>query len=82
MWKVQDEESIILYVGRIHIDKDPMKLVQTASLIAASTRKFRMVVIGDGPMLSEVQNAVRLTESISDRFIWLGAQPRSVIADF
>ena len=74
VWHVDPDEMVIIYVGRLDHEKDPMQLVHTANLLAVTRLKFRIVVIGDGPLRAQLMRSVRVSLVLRDHFIWLGSQ--------
>jgi glycosyltransferase involved in cell wall biosynthesis len=81
-WGIEPSEKVIIFVGRIHRDKEPMNIVKTAEILSKiTTVPFRMLVVGNGPMLEEVKNAVNDTESIRNKFIWFGFASRETLPE-
>jgi glycosyltransferase involved in cell wall biosynthesis len=82
-WNIEPDEKVIIFVGRIHRDKEPMNIVRTAELLSKKTIvPFRMLIVGDGPMLDDVKKAVNDTETIRDKFIWFWSVGRETLSEF
>lgn len=62
----------VLYVGRLHPQKDVLTLVRAAALLR--TRQARVVIVGDGPDRSMLERAVR-DLGCQDVVTLLGAVP-------
>jgi glycosyltransferase involved in cell wall biosynthesis len=81
-WGIGPDEKVIIFVGRIHKDKEPMNIVKTAEILSETTTfPFRIVVVGDGPMLWEVKREVNNSENIRDKFIWFGSVNRETLPE-
>ena len=63
--RTRDRESLIVgFVGRLSTEKNPELFLRTAALVHAQSPSTRFVVIGDGPLRSEMHalaKALRLT---------------------
>ncbi len=64
--------SRVLYVGRLHPQKDVLTLVRAAALL--ETRHVRVIIIGDGPDRPMLESAVREL-GLRDVVTLLGAVP-------
>jgi len=65
-------EILVGYVGRLHADKDPINLVRALEQVPADIlQKMHVVLIGDGSLRSEVEEAV-LSSGISEHLTLLG----------
>ena len=68
---VKPEEIIISTVSVLRSFKNPQTIVQACGLLAQRSVPFKLLVAGDGAMLSELQQlAVEL--GVSERIQWLG----------
>jgi glycosyltransferase involved in cell wall biosynthesis len=66
-------DIVIGYVGRLHSEKGPRYLIEAASLILKTTRRFRLVVVGDGPEAAHLRRMVE-AHGLSDRVEFTGMQ--------
>ncbi len=55
---LEDESTVILFVGRLHPYKDPFTLLRAVSLLANQGRNVRLVVVGDGPLSNSFHKMV------------------------
>jgi glycosyltransferase involved in cell wall biosynthesis len=51
-----DGEPILLFVGRLVEEKDLSDLVAANNIMKQNGRKFKLVLVGDGPMRSELES--------------------------
>ena len=51
-------DIVIGYVGRLHPEKGPGYLIEAAALMSKTTRRFRLVMVGDGPEASRLRRMV------------------------
>jgi glycosyltransferase involved in cell wall biosynthesis len=49
------DDPILLFVGRLVQEKDLEDLVKTDRILKADKKKFRIVIVGDGPMRSQLE---------------------------
>lgn len=76
------EARLIVHMGRFAYQKDPLLALRVfAAFLAteAAAATDRLVMIGDGPLLSEGQ-ALATELGIAEKVIFLGHQPREAIA--
>lgn len=52
-----DAAPLLLFVGRLVKEKDLADLVAAANLLRARGRRFQLVIVGDGPMRAELEEA-------------------------
>lgn len=67
---IAPDEKIVLFVGRLAEQKNPLFAVETASKLP---RGWRMLLIGDGPLRHQVDNHVQ-SLGCSDKLILAGAR--------
>jgi glycosyltransferase involved in cell wall biosynthesis len=53
-----DHTPVVLLVSRLVKEKDLADLVEAARILAASGERFRLVLVGDGPMRAELEAAL------------------------
>ncbi|HST32203.1 MAG TPA: glycosyltransferase [Solirubrobacteraceae bacterium] len=51
-------ELTLLTVGRLDAEKNPLLLAEIAALLAAGGRRWRLQVVGDGPMREQLQQRI------------------------
>lgn len=77
-----DEASrpLILFVGRLERQKDPILLVRSFAHVVSRLRGARLLVVGEGGLR---QDAERLSAElgITEAVHWLGFQPHETLAD-
>lgn len=56
-WRVCDRRPAVLYVGRVSREKDVGMLPALLSALHARRCHYRLIVVGGGPMLPELQSA-------------------------
>ena len=67
-----NNEKIILFLGRVTLQKGPDYFVETAKKILEYEKNVKFIMVGDGDMLSRMINRVAEL-GISDKFIFTGA---------
>src|SRR5690625_5797431 len=66
-----NRESFYLFVGRISEEKGIRTLIRAWKKLGASSR-FKLVILGEGPLKSELEHSSRDMENIS----WVGVAER------
>ena len=70
------DDRLILFVGRLEQQKDPVLLVEAFAAAQANARNLRLVVVGDGGLLEDAQR--RAAEcGVAARVHWLGYRGRA-----
>lgn len=54
-----EDDALIVYIGRIAAEKQPMMLVETMERLMASDQNATMVIVGDGPDLASLRGEIR-----------------------
>ena len=78
------EARLIVHMGRFAYQKDPLLALQAFDAFLAAEgqpKTDRLVMIGDGPLLP-IGKALAVDLGIADKVLFLGHQPRSVIASW
>jgi len=52
---LENDEKIILYVGRFEWEKDPEILIRSFKIVLESHRDWKLIMAGDGPLLREMK---------------------------
>jgi glycosyltransferase involved in cell wall biosynthesis len=68
---VREGDLLILSVARLAADKGLEYLIQAAAILQRTERRFHVVIAGDGPVRSQLQNLAR-SLSITQRVTFLG----------
>lgn len=71
-----DDEICIGSVGNLFPVKDHMTLLQAVSIVAETGRKWRLLVVGEGPELPKLREFVDAHAALRSRVSWLGASNR------
>lgn len=75
----KDDDRIILFVGRMTNEKQPVKMIDIFSKLAKEDENFRLLMIGIGELRTQVENSVlqhqmknrvRLIDKIPNSEIW------------
>ena len=74
----EDSDIVIGHVGAMNILRDPLTIVTATALLAAQDERWRLVIVGEGPLREEVVRSVRKL-GIEQRVTLLGN--RQDIAD-
>ena len=72
--------EVLVYVGRLDRQKDPLLLLQAFKLALAQDNNLHLVIVGDGALRSKVEAAL-LREKLRDRVTMTGMLNRQAIAD-
>jgi glycosyltransferase involved in cell wall biosynthesis len=73
---VSDGDPLVMQVGRLAEQKDPLAFVQGAEVVLRSCPQARFVMVGDGPMHTEVENYIR-HKGLSNRVFSVGHRPNA-----
>lgn len=77
---IQPEEILLSTVSVLRPFKNPQTIVEACGLLAKRAVPFRLLVAGDGAMLSDLQK-LAADVGVADKIHWLGyrADPRSLL---
>jgi glycosyltransferase involved in cell wall biosynthesis len=56
-WGAGEDDLVVMYVGRVAPEKNLAVLMRAFAAIASATPRARLVVVGDGPALTQVRRA-------------------------
>jgi glycosyltransferase involved in cell wall biosynthesis len=76
---ISPKRQIVGTISRIEEQKDPRTLIDTAKLVTKRLPDTCFMLVGDGPLLSEMQTLAKV-KGVSDKVIFTGYQVN--IADF
>ncbi len=68
---IADDETMILYVGRIAIEKRSLSLFNALLPVLEANTKAKVVFVGDGPIFKQLTKTAKLA-GYEDRFIFTG----------
>jgi glycosyltransferase involved in cell wall biosynthesis len=76
---VSESARLLVFVGRLDLQKDPILLLQAFAKTAQPTPDVHLVIVGDGTLRSAVESAIQSMQLVG-RVTLLGVQPRTEIA--
>lgn len=68
---IKDDEKMLLYVGRIAVEKRSLDLYNSIVAVLEKDSKLKMVFVGDGPIYKQLLKNTQYT-SVKDRIIFTG----------
>lgn len=80
-WGIPTDAPLLLWVGRIDRQKDPLLLLDAFSRIAGARPNARLILLGDGVLRKPLEVAIR-ERQLSNRVLLLGLQPLAHVADW
>lgn len=69
---------LVLFVGRLELQKDPLLLIRSAAAAHAALPGLRLLVAGEGGLKAEAQRLAS-EMGIADRVAWMGFQPHDTL---
>lgn len=78
-WDYRPQDKILLYVGRMRAEKNPVRLVELFQKVYQEDENYRFVMVGQGELLSEVegrigecslQTVVKLVKQVPNEQMW------------
>ncbi len=63
-YDIPKNKIVVSFIARLATEKRPMMFVEIAKKLLAKTNDFFFVIAGDGPLMSEVSNAISKEKSI------------------
>ena len=78
-WNYTDEEELILFVGRLHIEKQPLLMLELFRRIYAGNSRARLLIVGQGELEEQVrktindynlQGVVRMESQVPNERMW------------
>ncbi len=71
-FSIADDEFVFIYLGRFSDEKDPLFMLEGALQFKSSCqRKFRVLMVGDGPLLEDAKAFVS-SSHLSDNVVFTG----------
>jgi glycosyltransferase involved in cell wall biosynthesis len=71
-------DRLILFVGRLERQKDPLLLIRSFAVAARDDPSLRLVIVGEGGLKDEAA-ALAASLGVAERTHWLGFQPPSAM---
>lgn len=75
----RENARIVVAVGRLDQQKDPLRLLETFGQVASDRSDVHLAIVGDGALRSRVETAIA-ARGLNDRVSLLGVQPAAEIA--
>lgn len=78
-WGYHSENKVLLFIGRMTNEKQPLKMVEIFQQLYAQDKNYRLLMIGQGELLEQVKqsisqkslgNVVSIMEKIENSNIW------------
>ena len=78
-WNYGEEDKVILFVGRMTAEKQPVKMIQIFEKLYQKDRNYRLLMVGQGELLGDVeheieerqlQQAVRIHKKVPNDKMW------------
>lgn len=78
-WGYQTQDKVLLFIGRMTNEKQPLKMVEIFRKLYAKDKSYRLLMIGQGELLEQVKqsisqaslnNVVTIVEKIENSNIW------------
>ena len=79
--KVGENEQLIIFVGRLDHQKDPLYLIDILTSLKSKRRGWKMLVIGDGVLRKQVETSIKDNDLEGDVFL-LGAVSQDRVAEY
>lgn len=79
--KIGRDEIVVGYLGRLSPEKNLPMVVDAAAQLAGEWPALRLLIVGDGPGMSELQRSVR-EHGLAQRTIIIGAVPHERVGDY
>lgn len=57
-WGYEKDEKIILFVGRMTSEKQPVKMIEIFQILYAKDSKYRLLMVGQGELLGNVEQEI------------------------
>lgn len=58
-WGYAKEDKIVLFVGRMTLEKQPVKMIQIFQKLYAKDTNYRLLMVGQGELLEEVEQEIK-----------------------
>ncbi|MEM1155678.1 MAG: glycosyltransferase family 4 protein [Pseudomonadota bacterium] len=78
---ISPDDQMLVFVGRLDHQKDPLYLIDILEALKAKREKWKMLIIGDGVLRSDVEEAIYRTD-LKDRVLVAGARLQDEVARF
>lgn len=58
-WGYSDEDIVLLFVGRMTAEKQPVKMIQLFEKLYEKDKRYRLLMVGQGELLESVQQEIK-----------------------
>ena len=58
-WGYQEDDKVILFVGRMTSEKQPVKMIQIFQKLYEKDNTYRLLMVGQGELLNEVEQEIK-----------------------
>ncbi|MBO5144123.1 MAG: glycosyltransferase family 4 protein [Lachnospiraceae bacterium] len=58
-WGYSDEDKVLLYVGRMTAEKQPVKMIQLFGRLYEKDKHYRLLMVGQGELLESVRQEIK-----------------------
>lgn len=58
-WGYSDEDIVLLFVGRMTAEKQPVKMIQLFEELYEKDKRYRLLMVGQGELLESVQQEIK-----------------------
>lgn len=58
-WGYDKSDKLLLFIGRMHMEKQPLKMIDIFEKLYAEDNSFRLLMVGQGSLLPNVREAVK-----------------------
>ena len=76
---VSNSDRVLITVGRLDIQKDPLLLLEAYRIVHAKNPNVRLIYVGDGVLRSSLENALR-QHGLTERVALAGLRPAGGVA--
>jgi len=81
--EIQDNETVFLFVGRLHRAKDPVTLLLAMKMFSSRTATpCKLLIIGSGELRNRLGFMVNLDENLKRNVIFMGEVPFNEVAKY
>jgi 1,2-diacylglycerol 3-alpha-glucosyltransferase len=80
-YKINPQEKILLYIGRISQEKNIEEIISAMPEYMKTREMVKFVIVGSGPALERLENLVKQI-GLEERFVFTGSQPWDTIGLF
>jgi glycosyltransferase involved in cell wall biosynthesis len=80
---IQDNETVFIFVGRLHKSKDPITLLSAMKILLTHTNfACKLLMIGSGELEGQLKSMVKLDEKLKRNVRFIGEVPPNEVAKY